>query len=602
MQRFKNYHFLIALIISVFSANLLLAQVGDVIWEENFEDLDNWIIETGNGYWGWGNGELEFYHENNVEIAEIPGEPENNALHITALEETGPEIVDQWGNPLNYTSSRINTKSKLSVKYGMIETRVSIPDLDLGGWPAVWMLGTANYAWPRNGEIDMMEMGHKQEFRDLHDEHNGGNGLDNSTVNQMVGSNAIFFSDDAVNPNNPSGSASLSWDPDDDFCRPYYNYSDPLIERFLIFRTYWDEAGLRFTVIDNDIEYDLYTEPFSIDSISAEFQKPFYLIVNLAIGGAFTDAYNLGDPGSGLPVSMPFPAELYIDYIKVMEWNGQGEVHIGPPVFENGTFGIFTDETPTNNSLEAGVSSEIYVWEGTLNDGTIPPYEGENGISWQTTGLGWFGAGIMSVQPVNLLNFGEGNLKFMIKIPANIAFQIGIIDAWGNQSYVEFPANQTTYDLVRNGEWGQASIPIDDIRGELIDLRMLSYEFVILEVNGAQCEFALDDIYWDGGTTDVTEDITIVNSFELMQNYPNPFNPDTNISFSLQEASDVRIEIYNLKGQKVKTLISDWLESGEYSISWNGTDKNNDPVSSGIYFYKMQTYSGATLKKCVLLK
>ena len=71
-----------------------------------------------------------------------------------------------------------------------------------------------------------------------------------------------------------------------------------------------------------------------------------------------------------------------------------------------------------------------------------------------------------------------------IKIPSNISFQIGIIDAWGNQSYVNFPANQTAYGLTRNGDWGQASIPISDIRGELIDLRMLSYEFVILEVNG----------------------------------------------------------------------------------------------------------------------
>ena len=52
-----------------------------------------------------------------------------------------------------------------------------------------------------------------------------------------------------------------------------------------------------------------------------------------------------------------------------------------------------------------------------------------------------------------------------------------------NQKYVDFPANQTTYDLVRNGNWGQASIPVSDIRGEYIDLRMLSYEFVILEVN-----------------------------------------------------------------------------------------------------------------------
>ena len=67
----------------------------------------------------------------------------------------------------------------------------------------------------------------------------------------------------------------------------------------------------------------------------------------------------------------------------------------------------------------------------------------------------------MSIQPVNLFNFGDGYLKFRIKIPSNVSFQIGIIDAWGNQSYVEFPSGQTKYGLVRDGEWGQASIPID---------------------------------------------------------------------------------------------------------------------------------------------
>lgn len=475
------------------------AQVGELIWEENFNNLDNWNLELGNGAWGWGNGELEYYRGENVEIAEIPDEPDNLALHITARQESGAGITDQWGNPLNYTSGKVTTKAKLAVKYGMIETRVRVPDINLGGWPAVWLLGDANYAWPYNGELDMMEMGSRQEFRDAHDTHNGGNGLNNSTVNQSVGANAIFYSDEALTPENPTGAASISWDPDDVYNRLYYNYENPLVERFLIYRMFWDDASLRFTVEDDGIEYDLYTEPFPIDSVSSEFRNPFYLIANLAIGGAFTDAYNLGDPGTGAPVSMPFPAEMYLDYIRVYEWNGQGSVRIGPPYPESGTFGIFTDNTPTNGGLEAGVSSEIYVWAGTLVDGSIAPYEGENGISWQTTGSGWFGAGILPIQPLNMSNFSEGHLNFRIKIPASVTFKIGIIDTWNNQNYVTFPANQLTYGLVRDGEWGLASIPVVELRGIAIDLRMLSYAFVILEESGAACEFGLDDIYYDGG-------------------------------------------------------------------------------------------------------
>ena len=71
---------------------------------------------------------------------------------------------------------------------------------------------------------------------------------------------------------------------------------------------YWDEESIRFTVIDDGDEHDLYTEPFPIDSTSAEFQEPFYLIANLAIGGLFTDADYLG--GNGAQISMPFPADM----------------------------------------------------------------------------------------------------------------------------------------------------------------------------------------------------------------------------------------------------------------------------------------------------
>ncbi len=594
---------LILLILAItLLAGSLSAQIGELIWQEDFNSLDNWIVETGNGSWGWGNGELQYYKPENLSILPIPGEPGNNALCITARQESGPGIVDQWGNPLQYTSGRLNTKSKISIKYGMIETRVRVPNLNLGGWPAVWMLGTANYAWPRKGEIDIMEMGFTQAFRNLHDTHNGGNGQNNSTVNQMVAANALFYSEAAINPDNPSGAASLAWDPEDIFCRPYYNYDNPLNDRFLTYRCYWDENNLRFTVLDGANEYDLFSEPFTIDDESDEFRHPFHLVANLAIGGALTDAYNLGDPGSGLPVSLPLPANMYIDYVKVHRWNNMGTVRVGPPDFESGTYGIFTDETAVTGGLIPGEDAHIYVWEGTLTDGTIPPYEGENGISWVTTGLGWFGAGIMSIQPVNLFNFGDGFLKFRIKIPANITFKIGVIDAWGNQNYVSFPANQTTHGLIRNGEWAQAAIPVSILRGELIDLRMLSYEFVILEEQGAQCQFAIDDIYWEGGGTANDEDILTPAGFKLMPNYPNPFNPTTTFSFKLETASELSLEISNLKGQRIKLLASGNYAPGDHSIIWDGTDSAGRVLPSGIYFYRLNTSHGSEMRKCILLK
>jgi len=209
------------------------------------------------------------------------------------------------------------------------------------------------------------------------------------------------------------------------------------------------------------------------------------------------------------------------------------------------------------------------------------------------------------MQPVNLFNFEEGYLKFMIKIPANISFQIGIIDTWGNQSYVDFPANQTTYGLVRDGNWGQASIPVSDIRGEFIDLRMLSYEFVILEVNGAGCEFALDDIYWEGGGTVSVIEGEFGNTptrFSLNNNFPNPFNPVTTLRYNLPEQAQVTLTIYDPMGREITQLVNDTQEAGFRSIQWDATTNAGQPVSAGLYLYTIQAGNFRQTKKMILLK
>ncbi|MCK4652892.1 MAG: carboxypeptidase regulatory-like domain-containing protein [Candidatus Cloacimonetes bacterium] len=98
--------------------------------------------------------------------------------------------------------------------------------------------------------------------------------------------------------------------------------------------------------------------------------------------------------------------------------------------------------------------------------------------------------------------------------------------------------------------------------------------------------------------------------FALNQNYPNPFNPTTTISFSVAQnamsGSDgsqfVNLEIYNIKGQKVKTLIDDVLPPGNHSIVWDGKNDNNENVSSGIYFYRITASDFKDTKKCVMLK
>ncbi len=99
-----------------------------------------------------------------------------------------------------------------------------------------------------------------------------------------------------------------------------------------------------------------------------------------------------------------------------------------------------------------------------------------------------------------------------------------------------------------------------------------------------------------------------IYNFQL-RNYPNPFNPETTISFNLttERTENTEIIIFNTKGQKIKILDCDeslvtTADGVGYSITWNGTDHNNKPVSSGIYFYKISAGKSSALKKMLLMK
>lgn len=88
----------------------------------------------------------------------------------------------------------------------------------------------------------------------------------------------------------------------------------------------------------------------------------------------------------------------------------------------------------------------------------------------------------------------------------------------------------------------------------------------------------------------------------LNGNYPNPFNPETNISFGMKSAGNVEILVYNLLGQKVKTLLKEFKAAGNHNIVWNGKDDNGKNVASGVYFYRMSTEQYSKTAKMILMK
>lgn len=100
--------------------------------------------------------------------------------------------------------------------------------------------------------------------------------------------------------------------------------------------------------------------------------------------------------------------------------------------------------------------------------------------------------------------------------------------------------------------------------------------------------------------TDVPENST--NKIELYQNYPNPFNPSTCISFNLKNTQNVEVNIYNIKGQKVKELVNTKLEAGKHSFTWDGNNQNNKKTSAGIYFYQIKAGDFKQTKKMIMIK
>lgn len=108
--------------------------------------------------------------------------------------------------------------------------------------------------------------------------------------------------------------------------------------------------------------------------------------------------------------------------------------------------------------------------------------------------------------------------------------------------------------------------------------------------------------YGDNNILSAKDIVVESPELHLRQNFPNPFNISTRIKFSIDEPGKVRIVIYNIRGQRVKEVYSDFTESGLHSIEWNGKDDTGSIVASGIYFYRMTTERGSLVNKMLLLK
>jgi beta-glucanase (GH16 family) len=246
-------------------------------WSDEFSgtalDSSSWSAQVGDGsdygITGWGNGEAEDYTADNATVSA-------GVLHITAVKESTTYNNTNY----QYTSARLRTSGKVFKTYGYIEAKIKLPAVK-GLWPAFWMLPESNYenrGWPTSGEIDIMENKGRETYKV---------GGTTHSANSNYG--------DAYH----TGSTTLA----------------SSIENWHIYGVEWTDEAIAFSVdgvVYNTVSRDTWVNDCALyEGGPAPFNKPFHLILNLAVGGQY-DGYTL-------PPSSFSSAEMLVDYVRIYQ-------------------------------------------------------------------------------------------------------------------------------------------------------------------------------------------------------------------------------------------------------------------------------------------
>jgi len=193
------------------------------------------------------------------------------------------------------------------------------------------------------------------------------------------------------------------------------------------------------------------------------------------------------------------------------------------------------------------------------------------------------------------------NESIGIKIVGNVIPIINNNDIYGNSLYDVYVNLEDSTEVIdfQYNYWGESTT------SEMDSLPYPSNISVIYDIfDNENRAFVNYDNWLDSPITTI-DNKTVFPQIDInLVNYPNPFNPTTTISFeTMNLPENSRIEIFNIKGQKIKTLLSfpNW-DLGTRSVIWNGTDEKNQPVSSGIYFYKLKSGDIEISKKMLMMK
>ena len=304
-----------------------------LVWEDNFDapelNSDWWNVDDNAR--GGGNAELQYYAPKNVTIERYPVTGESCLVLNAQREDYYYTTAEGAQGYRPATSARLNTQDKVTVEYGKVEARIAFPKTADGLWPAFWMLGNnlatnlgdddavdnlaevlvaqGRVVWPKCGEIDICEMGHK-------------NGILAGTQDRYF-NGACHWGESWNNGAYPNVGKFHTWD-------------YPVQGDFHLFTLVWDEDSIamyldrdKFPEIKPYFELSLRNK--EVNEPGHYFNHPFYLVLNLSVGGFFPGMPNpekysttidasLLEPVTALPADGT-PVKMYVDYIKVFKKN-----------------------------------------------------------------------------------------------------------------------------------------------------------------------------------------------------------------------------------------------------------------------------------------
>lgn len=247
------------------------APAGPPSWSDEFNgtslDRSKWSFDTSRNKLGWYNGEQQYYstaHSNiRVQNGDLVLEARHNPLE---LKDNG-----DWGGQ-QYSSAKITTQGKFSLRYGFVEVRAKLP-CARGTWPAIWMMPVEKVEWPKGGEIDIMEQV----------------GSEPNVLHATL--HTELFNHQRGTQRGASMALPTS-------CSAFHNY-----------QMSWTPQAITIGVDDHAYMQVRNDQPGGAGAWP--FDKPFYLILNLAIGGSWAAAKGIDDAA--------FPQDFDVDYVRV--WN-----------------------------------------------------------------------------------------------------------------------------------------------------------------------------------------------------------------------------------------------------------------------------------------